>query len=116
MKVYYAHCVALYDTPQERRDIELLQALGFEVVNPNTPEDTERYKTEGMEYFLKYVSICDACVFRALPDGAIPAGVFREIQWFTEAKKPIFELPSGINRRELTRNQTVEYLHEVGQR
>jgi hypothetical protein len=35
--VYYAHCLHLYGTPQERRDVLTLEALGFKVVNPNDP-------------------------------------------------------------------------------
>lgn len=38
MRVYYAHCIALYGTPQEARDLLLLEMLGFEVVNPNDPD------------------------------------------------------------------------------
>ncbi len=34
MKIYYAHPMSLYGTLQEKRDIETLKALGFEVVNP----------------------------------------------------------------------------------
>ena len=36
MTVYYAHPMAIYGTPQEDRDIETLENLGFTVVNPNT--------------------------------------------------------------------------------
>jgi hypothetical protein len=31
---YYAHCQSIYGTPQEDRDVALLEAAGFEVVNP----------------------------------------------------------------------------------
>lgn len=40
MRIYYAHCMAIYNTPQETRDVDLLESL-FEfgvVINPNTPE------------------------------------------------------------------------------
>lgn len=35
MKIYYAHCMLIYNTPQELRDIEFLAKAGFEVFNPN---------------------------------------------------------------------------------
>jgi uncharacterized small protein (DUF1192 family) len=139
MKVYYAHCMAIYDTPQERRDFNTLVLLGFEVVNPNSPEINERcdalrteirhwnanadadaspdyFRDAGKEVmdtiFKPLVEFCDAVVFRALPDGSIPAGVARELEW---AKGPVLELPGGI-RRFLTVAETRQYLHEVGQR
>ena len=123
MKVYYAHCQAIYGTPQEARDVELLMALGWEVVNPaeHGPVAKEM-KAKGipsskvMEYFVELALGCDVLVFRALPDGAVPAGILKEVHSFREAKKPVLELPSCLMRRELNVEQTREYLHEVGQR
>jgi hypothetical protein len=65
MRIYYAHCIAIYDTPQEQRDIETLQQLGFEVVNPNCPESANGYKVLGMEYFRQFADTCDAIAFRS---------------------------------------------------
>lgn len=116
LKVYYAHCINLYNTSQEARDVGDLFYLGFEVVNPNMPEHQDGYKKYGMPYFEKFSIICSAVAFRALPDGSIPAGVAAEIQWFRDKSKPIFELPSSILRRVITREQTREYLVEIGHR
>src|SRR5690606_7215826 len=38
LRCYYAHCMAIYGTPAEQRDVATLLALGFQVINPNTPE------------------------------------------------------------------------------
>jgi hypothetical protein len=41
VRIYYAHCMAIYNTPQEARDIDLLETIFSEfnyVVNPNKPE------------------------------------------------------------------------------
>ena len=124
MKVYYAHCQAIYGTKQEERDLVLLKSLGFEVLNPNSPEHIEiavKMKASGqadrvMDYFSSLVFQCDAVAFRALPDGAVPAGVSKEIGVATKTNKPVFELPSCISRRTITVEQTREYLAEVGQR
>ena len=116
MKVYYAHCIAIYHTPQEDRDVATLSKLGFEVVNPNAPEHSEGYRREGMAYFKQFAKSCDAIAFRALPDGSIPAGVGSEIEIFLAEGKPVMELPSAISRRALTVAQTREYLSEVGTR
>jgi hypothetical protein len=116
MKAYYAHCIALYNTPQEQRDVSMLEQLGFTVVNPNCPECDEGYKREGMAYFNQFAVSCDLVAFRALPDGSIPAGVAHEVSEFAKRCKPVIELPSQITRRTLTFEQTREYLREVGQR
>ena len=113
---YYAHCVALYGTPQEARDIQTLTDLGFAVFNPNSPEHEQAYRVKGMVHFRFHVFNCDALAFRANPDGLIPAGMAQEIDWATSKGIPVFELPSGVSRRALTVAQTSEYLHEVGQR
>jgi hypothetical protein len=112
--VYYAHCMALYDTAQEKRDVELLGRLGWEVRNPNCIVDQVGAKTKGMEYFKSVVQRCDLFAFRALPDGAIPSGVYLELQWAREANIPVIELPSSVLRRGIDREQTREYIREVG--
>jgi hypothetical protein len=141
MHIYYAHCMALYNTVQEQRDLLLLDSLfptGL-IVNPNSPSISVRVNslrglvedwnlkhpdqtprdpgTETMEViFRPLVQLQDVLVFRALPDGTIPAGVAKEITWAEEANLPILELPSAILRRTLTLPQTKQYLREVGQR
>jgi hypothetical protein len=123
--VYYAHCMALYGTTQEKRDVETLEKLGWRVLNPNAPEhqagaQAAREANPGdpkasMWYFKPLVLKCDLLAFRALPgDLAIPAGVALEIEWATKARLPVIELASSVSRRTLTREQTREYIREVG--
>lgn len=115
-RIYYAHPLSLYDTPQEQRDVKLLhEGLGFEVVNPNKPEHQEGYKQYGMEYFVRLVKTCDALAFRAFPDGKIGAGIAGEIEALGP-NKTVIELPHAISCRTLTIDQTREYLKELGQR
>ena len=116
MKVYYAHCLAIYNTPQEQRDIHLLESLGFEVYNPNCKECADGYKEKGMDFFADVVGSCDVLAFRALPDGRIPAGVAQEISYMIMCAKPIIEFPSGILKRTISVDETREYLKEAGQR
>lgn len=138
MRIYYAHCLAIYGTPQEDRDVALLEALGFEVVNPNSPEINQRcarlrqefvdghWKKFGYEEATALLmdqvfrplatTRTDALFFRGLPDGSIPAGVAQEVEWARAHGNPVVELPSAIKRRVLTVAETREYLTEVGQR
>ena len=116
MRIYYAHCTSLFDTPQEKRDILLLEGLGFEVYNPNNDTDSEGYKKHGMIYFKELVQRFQALAFRATPSGLIPAGVFREILWARGTGAFIIELPSGILSREMDVPITRQYLQEIGQR
>jgi hypothetical protein len=131
VRAYYAHCVALYGTRQEERDLATLAALGLEVLNPNTPETQARcdeVRAEAnaagvgdpgaavMETFREMVLGCDALAFRALPDGSIPAGVGLELSWAIEAGKPVIELPSCVTRRTISVQATREYIRENGNR
>lgn len=116
MIIYYAHSVALYGTQRERRDISDLEKMGFRVENPNQRHHRERYLLEGMPYFLSVVSVCDALVFRANPDGSINAGVSQEIIRASSLFKPVIELPGNMTRRTLTVNETLNYLEEQGHR
>jgi len=117
--VYYAHCKAIYNTPQEERDIRLLEKLGFIVLNPNQSVHQENcidYPDGEMAYFGNLVLRCDLVAFRALPDGRIPSGVYWELDVAITNGRTIIELPSGIKSREMNLRQTREYLVECGQR
>lgn len=121
LTVYYAHCQSIYGTPQELRDITLLKALGFEVTNPSDREIVDVYHRwleenpdeNKMLFWEELAKEQDVLAFRALPDGRIPQGVFKEINAFDG---PVFELPFAIHSRELDLEGTREYLRLVGQR
>jgi hypothetical protein len=116
MKIYYAHPITTYDSIIEQKDLLLLKALGFEVVNPNSKESDINYRALGMSYFESVVASCDALAFRALPDGSIPAGIAKEIDAANHYSKPIFELPTRVRRRVLSVDATREYLLETGRK
>jgi hypothetical protein len=118
LKCYYAHSIHLYGKPQEARDVALIKALGFKVVNPNDKIHQDAYPDGGMDYFVDLVRTCDICAFRAYPDGSIPAGVHKEVLAADDIDMPmpVFELPWGLYRRGLSVNDTREWLHELGER
>ncbi len=116
MRAYYAHPMTIYDRPQERRDLETIKALGYEPVNPNASASQAGYDREGMEYFVKLVQGCDVLVFRAFPDGKIPAGVLKEIETAGLASMIVIELPAYPWARALSVEDTRARLREGGQR
>jgi hypothetical protein len=90
---YYAHPMEIYGTTRETEDIQLLESLGFYVVNPNLPA----YKTKDMGFFCALAARADAIAFRSLPDGKISPGVASEIK---HAKR-LIELPGDTEGRSL---------------
>jgi len=115
--IYYAHCMQIYDTGQEGRDIELLTKLGFNVLNPNHPDHQRQYEKHGMAYFTdQLIHTCNALAFRALPSGELPAGVATEVKAALDADLPIIELPNMSLRTFLSVDSTRIYLAECGQR
>jgi hypothetical protein len=120
-KIYYAHPMYLYNTPQEKRDIELLENLGFEVLNPNSEPYISQYKVllkkniHDMKFWVALARACDAIAFRGCPDGRILSGVGAEIS--ENIDMPIIELPSMIQKRIITNvEETRAFLAEIGER
>lgn len=124
MKVYYAHSIHLYNTPQEQIDIELLTKLGFEVVNPNSVEVDIAYKEykskygddKAMDYFRELIDDCAILAFRSHVDNKIPSGVGYEIKYAITKSKLIIELPNFVSNRFLSLEDTREYLKLLGKR
>jgi nucleoside 2-deoxyribosyltransferase len=122
--VYYAHSVHLYNTDQEKRDICLLENLGFEVYNPNQPhiqKMCEDLKAQGlgadiMKWFEELIDNCDVLAFRAHIDGKIPSGVGYEIKYAQSKGKEVFEIPTLLKSRFLDYEDTKEYLKLFGNR
>jgi len=129
MKVYYAHSMGIYNTPQEKRDVETLKGLNFRVINPNNPNiqkeceeklsgiiDNDEYLKIFDSIFHPLIDKCEVFAFKALPDGRIPSGIVKELQHAKNMKKLIIELPSCIFARSMGKEDTREYLRDAGQR
>lgn len=116
MKIYFARPKNLYGTEQDERDFATISSLGFEIVDPNNPELRQKYKDVGMDAYLSCVESCNALCFRATPFGKITAGVFKEIQKAIELGIPVFELPSILESRAMSVNDTRSYLGLIGNR
>jgi len=120
LKCYYAHTMVSYGSTIEKQDIETLEELGFEVINPNTPE----YQEQCQEYVLEYgdvmdffgaiVMSCDILAFRSLPNNDILSGISFEIDKAIQYKIPVIELPCALKERMMTYPETKQYLIELG--
>ena len=126
MIAYYAHFMGIYNTPQEERDLQIIKQLGWEVINPNVSEiqkEVDDFKKSSDDYdlmfdvvFLSKVKKADIFVFRGLPNGRIPGGVFKELKEAQKLNKIIVELPCGTIGRGMTGEETREYLRDMGER
>lgn len=122
MKCYYAHTMISYDSTIEKQDLELLEKLGFEVINPNTEKIkkgcSEYIKMFGkekvMDYFYDIVCQCDIVAFRSIPTGQILSGISRELEAALENNIPIIELPCNLKNRMQEYPETKNYLIELG--
>lgn len=116
MKCYYAHPITDYGTETEANDIAILTRMGLEVLNPNAPEHDEGYKKSGMDYFKHLVWDCQMLAFRAFADGAIPAGVWKEIRWAAYDGKPIIQIPNLLQAHVLNVDDTRARLKALGRK
>jgi hypothetical protein len=115
-KAYYARPISLYSSFQDLRDIKIIKDLGFELLNPNKEELQNRYKIEGMNVFLESVKECDIFFYRSFPDLKISAGVQKEIDQAIDNNCIILELPTLIESRVLSVEDTRNYLKYLGHR
>lgn len=115
-KAYYARPISLYNSHQDFRDIQIIKDLGFELLNPNKEELQSRYKTEGMNVFLEAVKECNILFYRSFPDLKISAGVQKEIDEAIKNNCIILELPTLIENRVLSVEDTRNYLKYLGYR
>lgn len=115
MKLYYAHCMSWYGTPEEAADIKYIESQGYEVVNPNTEEFQEQVewaKNEGypvMQVFADYIKDrADGLVYRPLIfNGFVTAGVAREVLEALIWHKPVWQVGNSGKDYFMTRKYDV---------
>jgi hypothetical protein len=108
-KIYYAHPMILYGSLIEYEDVKMLEEMGFEVINPNSPGNEEKYlERRAFGFFLDMVRNCECIAFRSI-FGKISTGVGKEINYAQENKMPVIELPYITTDRFLTQGETEKY-------
>jgi hypothetical protein len=123
LRCYYAHTMTSYNSTIEKQDIELLERLEFEVINPNQSKYQEGCKAytdkHGWQNVMKYfeniiITECDMVAFRSLPNGKILSGVAAEVACAKLNNYPVIELPCSLNNRYMDYPETKQYLIELG--
>jgi len=123
IQCYYAHTMTSYNSTIEKQDIELLEQLGFEVINPNQEKYAIGCKNYAdlhgwdkvMDYFCNIIrDDCDMVAFRSLPNGQILSGVAAEVAFALKIQIPVIELPCSLNTRFMAYPETKQYLIELG--
>lgn len=96
MRVYLAHPISYYDgTPTQVAAVKAINERGWQVENPDQPHHQAGYKERGMDHFIDVVQNCDGLAFIRFPDGAIGAGVAKEIEAALRQRKPLYDATSG---------------------
>ncbi|QIG75232.1 hypothetical protein EVC29_002 [Rhizobium phage RHph_Y52] len=100
-RIYFAHAVTDYNTDRESTALAVIRARwpGSTIVNPNASIHEHGYRRDGMVYFKSLVEGCAMLVFMRFPNGAIGAGVGKEIQWASD---------KGLLIREVFGNETFD--------
>lgn len=122
LKCYYAHTMVSYNSTVEEKDVELLNYLGFDVINPNIQEHRngldayvlKNGKQNVMQYFAEIVKNCDVVAFRSNPDGSILSGIGAELETAFDLNIPIIEMPNFSCRKFMNYPETKKYLTELG--
>ncbi len=102
LTVYYAHPMALYGSPVEKKDLKTLVALGFKIINPALPQ----YRDYQMDDFVNLARRSDVVAFRSFEDGKVGSGVYLEVMAAMQGGIPVIELTPFLPGRVLNRNET----------
>jgi hypothetical protein len=109
-KLYFAHPMSMYGTPEEAALVKVLTDIGFEVINPGDPAVGQAFAayrdgnpTNYMQFFVDLCNACEYGAFCTFPDEAqadgvpavphrVGAGVVTEIESFWARGKRVFWL------------------------
>lgn len=103
MRMYFAHPITDYGTKRQADAIAALEAYWreerprqpLEIENPDQPHHQAGYAAHGMAYFKDVVESCWSLAFMRFPNGAIGAGMGREIRWKLIGGGHVYELFDG---------------------
>ena len=101
MRIYFAHPITMYNTPEEYRCLvtiknyfpELKNVTNYpDLVNPNQKTFELAYKRLGMDLFLGLVDTCDIIVYSPFNDNTVGAGVVSEVSRAVDKNKKVYKI------------------------
>lgn len=95
LTVYFAHPISDYCTTQEDRAIASLEAAGLVVVNPSDRIHQEACGSDMVKWATLAAS-CDSVAFSSFEDGAIGAGVVKEVDRVYSQGKPVYKISQNF--------------------
>lgn len=103
MRIYFAHPITDYGSKRQADALTALEAYWreerprqpLEIENPDQPHHQAGYVARGMDYFKGIVESCWSLAFMRFPNGAIGAGMGREIKWAFNTCGRVYELFDG---------------------
>jgi hypothetical protein len=95
IKLYFAHPVSDFNTPFEAKVVTALTAAGFDVENPNSPENQKGYAERGFKFTKEVRAKCDAIAFLRFPCLMLGSGVAAEVADFRKRGLPIYEIDAA---------------------
>jgi hypothetical protein len=119
---YYAYPITTHDFLIESNNIQLLENLGFEIMNPSTSKEIReelqnRIHLDGKfynaEFFEHALSKCSILAFRTLPDEMTKTNGAVEINEVFRYNLPIIELPQDIESCSLSNEEIITYLYQA---
>lgn len=95
MRIYFAHPISTYNTPQEKDWIKIIKnnlSEVYTIQNPNGEVHEDAYKQIGMIYFTEMAKSCDIGVFLPFNGGHFGMGVYREILAMADQGKDLYSI------------------------
>ena len=121
MKIYYSHPKPYKRSKEAKQDMQLLQSLGYEVINPYDPKFSECWEEQKMAFSEIIIEMADVVAFRALSNKKISSGVGKELSIAISMGKDIMELPnvtmfdkSTLDARVLNIDDTMSFFKNTG--
>ena len=103
IKIYYAHSKQIYNTPQEEKELKIIEKHfpKMTIINPKLYESDPEKRKNNMKYCHKLIDSCKYVVWSKL-QGKVTCGVGDEVNYALEQGKKVFQ----INHKRASLQQT----------
>lgn len=116
MKAFYSRPINLYGTLEDQRNIDSIKSLGYEVIDTESEEIQAEYSRKGMDVFFDLIKNTDVLFFKCALNMQITQGVYKHIVFASDNGIPVLEIPTILNARVMSLEDTRKYLQLTGKR